>query len=283
MIDFNEILAKLSFMITADKDYREFLKEEYQTRCARNPRYSLRGFARDLDLSPSRLVEVINYKRGFSSAAAEKISERLGLSEAEKQLLVTQVQSIHGRSKTIRKLAASRLKQIRNTSVSQIRMDAFEAISNWYHYSILELTKLSEFNSSVDWIAKRLEISKVEVELALERLKRLGMLVESNRKLSVAKDFVASPAEIPSDSIKKHHDQIIGKAKSAVYTQSVEERDLSATTFAIDTASIPCAKKLIKEFRRKLAAELESVPVKNQVYCFSTQFFRLDQKERKST
>jgi hypothetical protein len=66
---------------TAQKtgSYRDLLKRELESRCGRNPRYSLRAFAKDLGLSAPRLSHVLNGRFGLSRAAAEAIADKLGL------------------------------------------------------------------------------------------------------------------------------------------------------------------------------------------------------------
>ena len=49
-------------------------------------------------------------------------------------------------------------------------------IADWYHFAILELTRLSEFRADSRWIARVLDISVDEVNVALQRLIRLDLL-----------------------------------------------------------------------------------------------------------
>jgi hypothetical protein len=61
-------------------DYREILSESYHQRRRQNPRYSLRAFARDISLSPSRLSEIIGGKGELSREKGTLIAKRLQLS-----------------------------------------------------------------------------------------------------------------------------------------------------------------------------------------------------------
>lgn len=55
-------------------NYRFFLKRELNARKARNAAYSLRSFARDLEMPSSKLSEVLNSKCGLSQKSAEKLA-----------------------------------------------------------------------------------------------------------------------------------------------------------------------------------------------------------------
>jgi len=58
-------------------DYREILRFQFHLRRLRNPRYSLRAFARDCKISPSRISEVFNQHNHLSIGSGLKIAEYL--------------------------------------------------------------------------------------------------------------------------------------------------------------------------------------------------------------
>ncbi len=270
-------------MISPHKDYRETLKDEYAKRSSQNARYSLRAYARDLGMSHSRLNEVINYKRGISVEVASKIAQRLGYAPQEMELLITHVEAKHGRSAITKKLAQEKLERLKLTEdITLLQLDSFEVISSWYHYAILELTGLKDFQSEASWIAKRLGISILEAETAIDRLLRLALLERKKGKLCATENFTATPSGIPSEGLKRHHEHILDRAKASIRLQSPDERDLSALTLAIPVSALPQAKALIKKFRREFNAEMEKTSKKDSIYCLAVQFFRLDQKGENS-
>src|SRR2546430_13739191 len=75
----------LSRSLLADTDYRRVLRKELESRCRTSPRYSLRAFARDLKISPSRLSEILSGKQGLSRAAARGIRSAEHTSELQSQ------------------------------------------------------------------------------------------------------------------------------------------------------------------------------------------------------
>ena len=90
-------------------DYRSFFKAELERRQARNPRYSLRSFARDLGFSAPRLSDVLRGRYGISRAAAFDLATRIRLSEVDRAYLCDLVESEHGRSRFTREAARARL------------------------------------------------------------------------------------------------------------------------------------------------------------------------------
>jgi plasmid maintenance system antidote protein VapI len=86
-------LKEKAFMVM---DIRRILKRELEKRQKINPRYSLRGFAKNLQISPSFLSEIIAKKRTMTLSMLSKISRRLNFTEAQIKKLK------HGLKKTKR-------------------------------------------------------------------------------------------------------------------------------------------------------------------------------------
>ncbi|MBI2520369.1 MAG: DUF4423 domain-containing protein [Bdellovibrio sp.] len=264
---------------TAEKDYRSILKDELETRCSKNAHYSLRAFSRDIGLSPSLVSGILNSRHGLSRKAAEKITTRLGYNAPESQYFCDLVESAHARAKIKRDLAKIRLKKnYPSHRYNHLQMDAFKVISDWYHFAILELTYLEGFKSDPSWIAASLSIQEHLVIQAITRLKRLGLLEESGRKLKATQNFTASPDGTPSQCIRNFHQQVLQKAGAAMTTQDVNERDFSASIMAIKKNKVKEAKAAIKTFRRKFTADISNDDIRDEVYCLAIQFFKLTER-----
>lgn len=258
------------------KDYREILKEELAVRCQINPRYSMRAFARDMELAPSRLSEVLNGKQGLSRPVADRIAERLGYSSQERDFFCDLVESIHARKEKNRSEAIEKLKkQFDENELLVLNNDTFNLISDWYHLAILELTTVKDFQSDVKWIAKELGISENETELALARLERFGFISRDKGVIVTVEQKTSTPGTTPSDSIKKFHKQILQKAADSIYLQTQETRDISEIVVAVDRSRFQEAKEKIKMFRREFCTDMNRSEAKDGVYCLAIQFFSL--------
>ena len=73
------------------QDYRKYLAAILQKRCLKNRSYSLRAFARDLEMAPGFLSLVLNHKKSLSLDKARAIVSRLELKEHEKDYFVALV------------------------------------------------------------------------------------------------------------------------------------------------------------------------------------------------
>lgn len=70
------------------KTASEYLIAAFQERKEKNPRYSLRAFARSLGVSSGQLSEILSGKRPLSHKLARRISTSMSLGEAESKNLL---------------------------------------------------------------------------------------------------------------------------------------------------------------------------------------------------
>ena len=71
--------------------YREMLREELQRRTGRNPRYSLRAFAKCLGVDVAALSSVLSLKQTITLRTANKIVSKLDLPEKERDFFLVAV------------------------------------------------------------------------------------------------------------------------------------------------------------------------------------------------
>jgi uncharacterized protein (TIGR02147 family) len=77
-----------------------------------------------------------------------------------------------------------------------------------------------------------------------------------------------------SSAIRKHHEQYLEKATTAIAEQSLDERDFSGIVIPVDRKDIPKIKQEIKDFRKKINQTYRKKNA-DEVYRLSLQLFRL--------
>jgi transcriptional regulator with XRE-family HTH domain len=71
--------------IISSLDYKSVINHFFKLRISNNPKYSLRKYAADLQLSPSSLSELLNNKHVPSVMTARKIAVNLNLTKEESE------------------------------------------------------------------------------------------------------------------------------------------------------------------------------------------------------
>ena len=236
-------------------EFIELITVELARRETRNPSYSLRAFAKDLHVHPSALSELMNGKRGVTPKMGQHILEKLNYSAEEIDRMLNFSKELNA-----------------DTNLS---LEKFKTISNWYHFAILSLGEIPNFDLEPKAISERLNISEKDASEALDRLELLGMIVRDLKgKLIITGQQFKTPTEVVNVAVKKHNIQVIELAQNSLLNDPLEKRDFSTVTMTIDPADMFEAKKMMKEFRKKFCKKIESGK-KKEVYMLSMQFFPL--------
>ncbi len=148
-----------------DDAFRLFLQAELAGRCAANDQYSLRAFANSLGVDHSSLSQMLRGKRRITTGTITEFCKRLGVDAANTQRFMASA------NMSTREIPAAAY-----DAIVQLAQDAAGLLSEWSGYAILELLRLHDFRPDSRWIANVLGISADEVNIALQRLLRLGLL-----------------------------------------------------------------------------------------------------------
>jgi uncharacterized protein (TIGR02147 family) len=242
---------------------QQILKDEFSRRSAANPRYSLRSFAKALDVSPTILSLVMSGKRPLAKKTALKIADRLALTPLQMQLLMAKT----------RPQAKEAPVGASAYEFDAISLETFSVISDWIHYAILSLLEIPNVKSDAKWIAKALNINEVAAQSALDRLQQLGMIKKSKGKWKQSSMPIKVENKVSTSATRKFQAQLLQKAMASLENDPIEVRDFSSMTLAIDPELIPYAIEKIRAFRRELTADLESKGNAKEVYNLTVQIF----------
>ena len=245
---------------TQVETHQSVLKVHLDDRRKRNTRFSLRSFAKHLEMSPGQLSSLMNGKKNLTAKQAVKIIEKLNLSEQEALDLMREMHP---------KL---RILSPPPPSTQILSEDEFKLISSWEHFAILSLGKIRDNEATPAWIAAALALDLVTAENAFRRLTRLGLIKIKDGHFRQTTKPLVTTTEIPSAAIREHHRQNLLLAAQKIESVPVEEREFTAITMAVNPRRMEKAKKMIREFKQKVCDELETTNC-TEVYTLSIQLF----------
>jgi uncharacterized protein (TIGR02147 family) len=226
---------------------QEAIRAELLRRRRRNPRYSLRSFARDLEISPGRLSEFINGKRAISEKWKPQLIRKLGLGQDIVKLA-------DGLPKAGRLLCEDELNVIREP----------------YFSAILSLLDTREIFQDSTQIGGRLGLLPSEARSALAVLARLGLVKNLRGRWMVNQVGTHTSNDIPSAALREYHRRAMQQAQTCLDEVPVDLRDITSVMLAIDPSKLPIAKRRIQRFRKSLERLLES-GTKSEVYTLNIQ------------
>jgi uncharacterized protein (TIGR02147 family) len=236
--------------------FRLFLQAELARRCSNNQQYSLRSFALQLAIDHSTLSQILRGKRSLSERLIVKLGERLALDRdtIDAFVLSENLRSAESRSN--------------HREIRQLAHDTVSLISNIYHYTILELIRLPEFKPDSRWIARVLNLPVDEVNLALARLLRLGLLemAATDKWVDKSDTQIRTPQDF-SHAAVQHLAQQVRKISSIAVTQRPHTlRERHATTIAIKRERLEQARAVIERLELDLIDCLATSDEHDDVY-----------------
>lgn len=255
-----------------NSEFQNLLNKELSKRTRKNPSYSLRSFAKHLEVSPSALSAMMSGKRPITKKSVQHLGLRMGLSvkKIEEILLGLNLKL----SSTTKKLP----------DFQELQMDQLSVLSDWYNLTILELMKLKDFEPNEAYVARKLGISIFDARNAIDVLHRSGILeiTAKGQWKDKYEGFTNSLPKEETTAVKKRlQQQYFEKALSAISDVEYAKRDHTGMTMAIAEEDIPLARTLITKFRRELSQLLESRGKPDQVYHLSVGLFPFTKQTKK--
>jgi transcriptional regulator with XRE-family HTH domain len=239
--------------------FRVAIQKEFIERCRKNPAYSLRAFAKYLEIDQSFLSKLLKGQRAITRDLSELIGPKLGLKPADvKALFESGTASIPG--------------------FLSLTDDEFEILSEWHHFAILELSKTDDFDPNPQKIAQRIGVHVEEVKSALERLQRLNFIrITANGIKLLAPNNTWSNTKKTSSARKKFQRSLLEKSICAIDHIPFELRENASLTIAVNKRRMPEFKEKLKEVRQQLANHFQSSNEKSfdEVYQLTISFFPL--------
>lgn len=231
------------------EQFRKTLSREFHLRRSKNPKYSLRAFARDIKISPATVCQVFEGKRSVSRKLATKVADEISVSPSEKKKILSS--------------PASGEKQV----LDDLK---FSMVSEWYYFAVLSLAETPSYIPKDKHISQRLGISLRQARKALANLKKLGFLS--------SKGFLANPVvistqeDIASRAIRLNHRQGLDLAEEALSQVPVESREFTSETIAMDPEDLDKFKREIRKFRSK-CQNFANKSKKTEVFRLQIQMF----------
>jgi uncharacterized protein (TIGR02147 family) len=259
-------------------DYRLILLKEFEQRKQRNPAFSLRAFAKKLEVSPAYLSQIFSRKRNLSLNAGSEFARKLRWTAQRRKLFCSLIEYQRAQGPEAKQEALSQIQNLSELDFMELQRDEFQLISEWYHFAIAELTETTSFRSDPKWIARRLKITPEQAQEATERLLRIQILKEVDGRLQKSTGHYRIQNSVSPAAMQAFHSHHLKSAQTALDRQSSEVRDFSGTTVAVDLAKLPEIKDLIRDFRKQLNQLCSQNSKPQAVYQLSVQFFRLDKE-----
>jgi uncharacterized protein len=143
----------------APTTFAAVLRAELTRRCARNPSYSLRAFARALEVDHATLSQILRGRRALTRETILQLGQRLGLEAARLQAFVRDAEAVRD-----------------GPPAYSPSLDAAAIVGDPLHHQLLALTHAEDFRGESPFLAQVLDTTPDAINVVLQRLLRFGLL-----------------------------------------------------------------------------------------------------------
>ena len=267
-------------------DYRKFLKDAFDEMKAARRSFSHRSFARLAGFSSSNyLMLIMQGKRNLSSQGIQKVARALKLKKSEAEFFENLVRFNQAKTDAEKNVYYDRIAANRRyAEARKLEKGQFEYYSKWYIPIIREMVLLDDFREDAAWIVSRLtsSITPREAKEAIEFLLDLGLLARDAKDKLVQQDrHIASGDEVSSLAMTNFQREMIELAAKSIDATPPDLREIGSITFPVSQKRLARAKKMIREFRSRLAGFLAEGKEADAVYQFNFQLFNLSKFDEK--
>lgn len=243
------------------------LKKYFDDAKRRNPNYTLRSFAKKLNLSSGSLSEILNKNRRITRKKAEEILSKLDLDCSQKESFIESF------------VINEKIQYINNDAPKKINIERMES-EHWKIFAILNIIETDNFIFDVTWIAKRLVLKESEVKEIIDYLFQEKLIkIASDSKLKRTANRLKTSDGILSVAIKNGHMINCDLARRSILETPINERDLTSTTMPIDPTKLEEAREIIRRFHNEMYAFLSTGKNITEVYKLNIQLFPLTIKK----
>lgn len=220
------------------KQIRAYLQGLFEQKLTKNPSYSLRAFAKSLNVHPGTLGQILSGQRPVTKRRLRNLA--LSLNESPESFF--------------------EIVKDPSTDPKELSVDLFSVISEWYYDAILEITRLGSFQPTLKWVSKALGININIVKSSVDRLKSLKLLVvgpDGSWTDSQPRSRTKLGEYFTNLSMQRYQKGILEQSLDSLSHFPRGSRDHLSVIVAMDDALVDRVHEKIKEFASNLSDFVE--------------------------
>ena len=238
-------------------DFRAYLRDWFEARRARDPKFSRRQFARLAGKrSPGLLTTVMDGKRQLTPPMTQAFATAMELTADESAFFSALVQLDQATDTRMRNEAWRRVSATKAFREARpVQGASVEYLSHWWYPVVRELAHRKDFQPDPGWIAKQVlpSITEAQARRALDSLVTLGFLSKGDDGSIVpAEGVITTPHEVEGMAVHNYHQGMLERAQEAIARFQPDERHLVAATIPITEDMIPRLKHELNALQERV-------------------------------
>lgn len=247
-------------IVSPDETFLCFLKKEFKKRSQSNPAYSLRAFARDLEIDQSLLSKFLNGKIELSWKMVIQCLEKISPPEdvikhfKDREFIFTHQYQV-------------------------VEDGVLESLASWKFWAILEFFKI-ESSPSFQRLADKFDISAEEAESIVGNLIDQGFIEKNENTYKILKPNNNWAASSKASKLRRDLQKGLNyKSIEAIDNIPIEKRHHCSLTLSVRKDKLPEFKEKLATLMEEIGHDFQKNDQADSVYQLTLGFFPLTNEE----
>jgi uncharacterized protein (TIGR02147 family) len=265
-------------------NFRSFLRDYQEARCAIDPMFTKSFVCRMLGLPRTRSYfnDVLNGKE-VTDTFVERFIKLIGFGKSEAQFFRALVRFNQAQNPDEREFYFDQLISLNRTPTRLIDPKAYNFYREWYHNTIRSLLDVVNFKDDYDILSKKIhpQLSSKKIRESIELLKELGLIQQNADGYYKPTDkSITTGPFVKDDLVKQYQIQCMELAEKALLQKGDMPQSFTTNTISISEEGY---KRLEKRLARFMS-EVRSLVHKDErpadrVYQMNVQLFPSSKKD----
>lgn len=268
-------------------DYREFLKDYYNTKKADNPAFSLRVFSDRIGFKAKDFISrVMNGEKNLSKQSVPKVAAGLKLGKHESEFFVAlvefnQAENSEERDNAFNKMQAT-LKVVRFAEKQHLLGHAqYMVYSHPRHLFIRSLIGMFGFSGDYTALAKMVnpKITPDEARQSVKLLEECGLIKKDEAgNYSLTDSAITTGDRTSKMALRGYHQQCLKMGADSIDRDPPGKRHISGLTLGISEEGYQRIVERINAFRKEIALIAEEDEGSDKVFQMEFALFQVGGK-----
>lgn len=264
-------------------DYKSYILDTIAYYKLNDKGFTLKSFAKKLDVSASYLSMIIKGKRELSNGLINSFAIALKLTASEHTFFETLVHFNNSKDDQSKAKYLERMKQFkkyREHNIADVSLHSY--MSNWLNITIREMSALDDFCDDPKWIQTKIKhpVSLTEVKKSLDFLLGANLLIKNQENKYERPNFqISCVDQIHSNALVQFHRNFLQLAGDSTVHSKSHERQLLGHCVSLDQGRFSEAKEILKDAFEKIQNLQNHQNKSEQVYSIELALFPLTKGE----
>jgi uncharacterized protein (TIGR02147 family) len=259
-------------------DYREYLKDFYESRKKDDPHFSHRYIAAKVGFDSGYFTKIIQGKRNISYKMISKFAQFLNLKIKETEYFESLVLFNQAKSFSEKKRHLEKIMSFKKTDAAILGRHQYELFDKWYYLAIREILAFYPFFGNYGELAHMTvpEIRPKEAKKAIAVLEKAGLIRKGASGVYERVEPVwTTGSDVRSIALVNLHRSMADLGKDAFDRFERENRSMSTLTVSVSEQEYKAFVEEIDAVRQKILAMARSCAKPDRVYQCNFNVFPL--------